>query len=164
MELCIQLAIIFVGKQLLQNTLMEIIIPRTKKFIKKCLGKDDKTDKKKLPWEKDYLLEELGQEGLFREYLEMSMCFAFFVVMTIALIFCLEFSPFWFLDFKINTNIFHIDDYCTSNIYQTRIIFIIMLLKMSLNVEYFYLLLQKYITTLCNFFLNKLYNFELVDV
>ena len=33
-ELVIQLAIIFLGKQLLQNTLMEILLPRMRKQLK----------------------------------------------------------------------------------------------------------------------------------
>lgn len=73
-ELVIQLAIIFLGKQLLQNTLMEILLPRIRKRIKLCFAGGDQAEvKKKLqPWDKDYILEELGARGLFHEYLEMS--------------------------------------------------------------------------------------------
>ena len=72
-ELVIQLAIIFLGKQLLQNTLMEILLPRMRKQLRRWCGGDSDAVKKKLkPWEKDYILEELGPRGLFHEYLEMS--------------------------------------------------------------------------------------------
>ena len=75
-ELVIQLAIIFLGKQLLQNTLMEILLPRMRKQLKLWCGgeKDEHAMKKLKPWEKDYILEELGPRGLFHEYLEMSKC------------------------------------------------------------------------------------------
>ena len=73
-ELVIQLAIIFVGKQLLQNTLMEILLPRIMRKIRLCFGEEiDKAARKKLmPWEKDYILDVLGPRGLYNEYLEMS--------------------------------------------------------------------------------------------
>ena len=76
MELVIQRAIIFLGKQLLQNTLVEILMPRIKKRLKICFGgeKDKEAVRNLKPWEKDYILEELGSRGLFHEYLEMSEC------------------------------------------------------------------------------------------
>ena len=73
-ELVIQLAIIFIGKQLLQNTLVEILLPRIRQRLKICFGsdKDEEAVRNLKPWEKDYILEELGSRGLFHEYLEMS--------------------------------------------------------------------------------------------
>ena len=55
---------------------MEILIPRIRKRIKLCFEPEvDKAAAKKLmPWEKDYILQELGSSGLFHEYLEMSKC------------------------------------------------------------------------------------------
>jgi len=83
-ELAIQLAIIFVGKQLIQNNLMEIVIPRVTKFLKKCfMGKDSKK-KNRAPWEKDYILIELGSRGLFNEYLEMLLQFGFVTIFVAA--------------------------------------------------------------------------------
>lgn len=79
-ELCIQLAIIFVGKQLIQNTLIEIYLPRIKKWIKKkCFTSSESLHllQKFKPWEKDYILEEMGSMGLFNEYLEMMIQFGF---------------------------------------------------------------------------------------
>lgn len=41
-------------------------------MIKNWLSKEDKeVRRQRKPWEKDYLLEELGQHGLFYEYLEI---------------------------------------------------------------------------------------------
>lgn len=78
MELCIQLAIIFVGKQLIQNNLMEILLPRIKQWLRKKFYPEPIVDKSILkPWEKDFMLEELGQYGLFSEYLEILIQFGF---------------------------------------------------------------------------------------
>lgn len=76
-ELCIQLAIIFVGKQLIQNNLMEIFIPRIKRGFSALCRKQTETERLKHPWEKDFKLEEMGPIGLFNEYLEMMVQFGF---------------------------------------------------------------------------------------
>lgn len=83
-ELAIQLAIIFVGKQLIQNNVMEIIVPRITKKIRKCLAKDNKHSKNRKPWEKDFILFELGSRGLFNEYLEMLLQFGFVTIFVAA--------------------------------------------------------------------------------
>ncbi|ESO12408.1 hypothetical protein HELRODRAFT_62245, partial [Helobdella robusta] len=78
-ELCIQLAIIFVGKQLIQNNLVEIVLPfvsRIKRAIRMCLRNKNKKLILK-PWEKDFNLEEMGSLGLLQEYLEMMIQFGF---------------------------------------------------------------------------------------
>ncbi|XP_019399761.1 PREDICTED: anoctamin-2 [Crocodylus porosus] len=82
MELCIQLSIIMLGKQLIQNNLFEIGIPKLKKLFRKL--KDDRTEPKqhdanhsKQPqqWELDYSLEPFT--GLTPEYMEMIIQFGF---------------------------------------------------------------------------------------
>ena len=42
-----------------------------------CCGGGDMEEEAKaklMPWEKDYILEELGSRGLFNEYLELCKC------------------------------------------------------------------------------------------
>uniref|UniRef100_A0A8C8S1C8 Anoctamin n=1 Tax=Pelusios castaneus TaxID=367368 RepID=A0A8C8S1C8_9SAUR len=82
MELCIQLSIIMLGKQLIQNNLFEIGIPKLKKLFRKL--KDKQTEKKesdsnhsKNPqqWDLDYNLEPFT--GLTPEYMEMIIQFGF---------------------------------------------------------------------------------------
>uniref|UniRef100_A0A8C3SNI9 Anoctamin n=1 Tax=Chelydra serpentina TaxID=8475 RepID=A0A8C3SNI9_CHESE len=82
MELCIQLSIIMLGKQLIQNNLFEIGIPKLKKLFRKL--KDERTEKKesdsnhsKHPqqWDLDYMLEPFT--GLTPEYMEMIIQFGF---------------------------------------------------------------------------------------
>uniref|UniRef100_A0A8C3FLD3 Anoctamin n=1 Tax=Chrysemys picta bellii TaxID=8478 RepID=A0A8C3FLD3_CHRPI len=82
MELCIQLSIIMLGKQLIQNNLFEIGIPYLKKLFRKL--KDERTEKKendsnhsKHPqqWDLDYMLEPFT--GLTPEYMEMIIQFGF---------------------------------------------------------------------------------------
>ncbi|XP_078409663.1 anoctamin-1-like isoform X2 [Cetorhinus maximus] len=83
MELCIQLSIIMLGKQLIQNNLFEIGIPRMKKLFRKL--KDERAEPKesinsgatKQPqqWELDYNLEPFT--GLTPEYMEMIVQFGF---------------------------------------------------------------------------------------
>uniref|UniRef100_A0A803XLL9 Anoctamin n=2 Tax=Meleagris gallopavo TaxID=9103 RepID=A0A803XLL9_MELGA len=65
MELCIQLSIIMLGKQLIQNNLFEIGIPKMKKFIRYM----------KLKRRLDYNLEPFS--GLTPEYMEMIIQFGF---------------------------------------------------------------------------------------
>ncbi|XP_009945468.1 PREDICTED: anoctamin-2-like, partial [Leptosomus discolor] len=76
MELCIQLSIIMLGKQLIQNNLFEIGIPKLKKLFRKL--KDERTEPKEMDtnqskdpqqWDLDYILEPFT--GLTPEYMEM---------------------------------------------------------------------------------------------
>nr|XP_058924176.1 anoctamin-1 isoform X8 [Kogia breviceps] len=81
MELCIQLSIIMLGKQLIQNNLFEIGIPKMKKFIRYLRLKHqspsdhDQYVKKKQRYEVDYTLEPFA--GLTPEYMEMIIQFGF---------------------------------------------------------------------------------------
>uniref|UniRef100_A0A8D2QIM5 Anoctamin n=1 Tax=Zonotrichia albicollis TaxID=44394 RepID=A0A8D2QIM5_ZONAL len=82
MELCIQLSIIMLGKQLIQNNLFEIGIPKLKKLFRKL--KDERTEVKEMDtnqskdpqqWDLDYILEPFT--GLTPEYMEMIIQFGF---------------------------------------------------------------------------------------
>ncbi|NXX19552.1 ANO2 protein, partial [Podargus strigoides] len=82
MELCIQLSIIMLGKQLIQNNLFEIGIPKLKKLFRKL--KDERTEPKEMDtnqskdpqqWDLDYTLEPFT--GLTPEYMEMIIQFGF---------------------------------------------------------------------------------------
>ncbi|XP_010003229.1 PREDICTED: anoctamin-2 [Chaetura pelagica] len=82
MELCIQLSIIMLGKQLIQNNLFEIGIPKLKKLFRKL--KDERTESKEMDtnqsknpqqWDLDYILEPFT--GLTPEYMEMIIQFGF---------------------------------------------------------------------------------------
>ncbi|XP_039236106.1 anoctamin-2 [Pipra filicauda] len=82
MELCIQLSIIMLGKQLIQNNLFEIGIPKLKKLFRKL--KDERTEPKEVDtnqskdpqqWDLDYTLEPFT--GLTPEYMEMIIQFGF---------------------------------------------------------------------------------------
>uniref|UniRef100_A0A8C3L1C1 Anoctamin n=1 Tax=Chrysolophus pictus TaxID=9089 RepID=A0A8C3L1C1_CHRPC len=81
MELCIQLSIIMLGKQLIQNNLFEIGIPKMKKFIRYMKLKrrrsldHEEHMKKKQRYEVDYNLEPFS--GLTPEYMEMIIQFGF---------------------------------------------------------------------------------------
>ncbi|NXS53213.1 ANO1 protein, partial [Brachypteracias leptosomus] len=81
MELCIQLSIIMLGKQLIQNNLFEIGIPKMKKFIRYMKLKrrrsldHEEHMKKKQRYEVDYNLEPFA--GLTPEYMEMIIQFGF---------------------------------------------------------------------------------------
>ncbi|BFZ24946.1 hypothetical protein BsWGS_27984 [Bradybaena similaris] len=80
-ELCIQLAIIMVGQQLIQNNLMEVMLPKIIHFIKLKLRASREEQKPTVePWEKDYLLESAREMSLFYEYLEMVMQFGFLTI------------------------------------------------------------------------------------
>ena len=72
-ELCIQLAIIMIGKQVFNNFL-EILSPKMwnwwrKRNYKAAIKDHDRLD---TSWEQDYQLQDPGKMGLFDEYLEMS--------------------------------------------------------------------------------------------
>uniref|UniRef100_A0A8C8SQX1 Anoctamin n=1 Tax=Pelusios castaneus TaxID=367368 RepID=A0A8C8SQX1_9SAUR len=81
MELCIQLSIIMLGKQLIQNNLFEIGIPKMKKLIRYLKLKRQRSldheehMKKKQRYEVDYNLEPFA--GLTPEYMEMIIQFGF---------------------------------------------------------------------------------------
>ncbi|XP_040606576.1 anoctamin-1 isoform X4 [Mesocricetus auratus] len=81
MELCIQLSIIMLGKQLIQNNLFEIGIPKMKKFIRYLkLRRQSPSDreeyvKRKQRYEVDFNLEPFA--GLTPEYMEMIIQFGF---------------------------------------------------------------------------------------
>jgi len=84
-ELCIQLAIIMVGKQLIQSFIIEYYLPRLIKLIKKWYYKIEKETKKNwTPWEKDFIKEEMGPQGVFHEYLEMLIQFGFITIFVAA--------------------------------------------------------------------------------
>lgn len=76
LELCIQLAIIMIGKQA-TNTVLEMLFPLFYKWlntlkVKTGLQKDQKAVKgHQKQWVKDFKLVEWGSMSLFPEYLEM---------------------------------------------------------------------------------------------
>ncbi|XP_039625909.1 anoctamin-2b [Polypterus senegalus] len=82
MELCIQLSIIMLGKQLIQNNLFEIGIPKIEKLYRKLKDKDTEQEESnsqqnRAPkqWDLDYSLEPFT--GLAPEYMEMIIQFGF---------------------------------------------------------------------------------------
>ncbi|KAM4819820.1 anoctamin-2 [Thomomys bottae] len=81
MELCIQLSIIMLGKQLIQNNIFEIGVPKLKKLFRKLKdetdgGEADPTrSKQPHQWGLDYSLE--PYTGLTPEYMEMIIQFGF---------------------------------------------------------------------------------------
>ncbi|XP_034541039.1 anoctamin-1-like [Notolabrus celidotus] len=80
MELCIQLSITMLGKQLIQNNLFEIGIPKLKKLIRYIQSKqgafqEEERQKKLQRYEKDHFLEPFA--GLTPEYMEMIIQFGF---------------------------------------------------------------------------------------
>ncbi|XP_047120031.1 anoctamin-1-like isoform X1 [Schistocerca piceifrons] len=89
MELCIQLAIIMVGKQAM-NSILEMVIPLLQKWYNTFklltgLGKED--DAKAVSstrWAQDYRLLDWGPRGLFPEYLEMVLQYGFVTIFVAA--------------------------------------------------------------------------------
>uniref|UniRef100_A0A7N6FI08 Anoctamin n=1 Tax=Anabas testudineus TaxID=64144 RepID=A0A7N6FI08_ANATE len=80
MELCIQLSITMLGKQLIQNNLFEIGVPKLKKLIryirsKQGAYKEEERQKKLQRYETDHFLEPFA--GLTPEYMEMIIQFGF---------------------------------------------------------------------------------------
>nr|XP_043892366.1 anoctamin-1-like isoform X2 [Solea senegalensis] len=80
MELCIQLSITMLGKQLIQNNLFEIGVPKLKKLIRYIRSKqggfqEEERKKKLLRYETDHFLEPFA--GLTPEYMEMIIQFGF---------------------------------------------------------------------------------------
>ncbi|XP_008285218.1 anoctamin-2, partial [Stegastes partitus] len=79
-ELCIQLSIIMLGKQLIQNNIFEIGIPKLKKLVRALKEKESaQTEKEEerppQQWNLDYALAPF--EGLTPEYMEMIIQFGF---------------------------------------------------------------------------------------
>ncbi|KAF7694003.1 hypothetical protein HF521_007756 [Silurus meridionalis] len=81
-ELCIQLSIIMLGKQLIQNNVFEIGIPKLKKLFRSLKEKKrapevhvEETGRNLRQWHLDYDLEPF--EGLTPEYMEMIIQFGF---------------------------------------------------------------------------------------
>ncbi|KAG1927631.1 anoctamin-1 [Pimephales promelas] len=80
MELCIQLSITMLGKQLIQNNLFEIGVPKLKKLIRYIKSKrrsfqEEEYEKKLQRYETDHFLEPFA--GLTPEYMEMIIQFGF---------------------------------------------------------------------------------------
>ncbi|XP_066864690.1 anoctamin-2 isoform X2 [Kogia breviceps] len=81
MELCIQLGIIMLGKQLIQNNIFEIAVPKLKKLFRKMKDEtepgeaDSACSKQPGQWDLDYSLE--PYTGLTPEYMEMIIQFGF---------------------------------------------------------------------------------------
>uniref|UniRef100_A0A8C6MDR3 Anoctamin n=1 Tax=Nothobranchius furzeri TaxID=105023 RepID=A0A8C6MDR3_NOTFU len=86
-ELCIQLSMIMLGKQLIQNNVFEILIPKLKKMYrtiqeekgKKLAAEDEENEKEekrqKQQFDKDFTLEPF--EGVSPEYMEMIIQYGF---------------------------------------------------------------------------------------
>ncbi|KAM6960603.1 anoctamin-1 [Aplochiton taeniatus] len=81
-ELCIQLSMIMLGKQLIQNNVFEIVIPKLKKMYRTMQEKGKKEDedeeeekRPKQQFNKDHALEPF--EGLSPEYMEMIIQYGF---------------------------------------------------------------------------------------
>ncbi|KAJ4430987.1 hypothetical protein ANN_19580, partial [Periplaneta americana] len=78
-ELAQQLAVIMIGKQIINNA-QEILVPKIKAWWQKKQVKLSK--KHKTRWEEDYQL--INSEGLFQEYLEMVLQFGFITIFVAA--------------------------------------------------------------------------------
>ncbi|XP_052439146.1 anoctamin-1 isoform X2 [Carassius gibelio] len=80
-ELCIQLSIIMLGKQLIQNNIFEIGIPKLKKLCRTLKDKEREPEEiveqpgRRQQWHLDYDLEPF--DGLTPEYMEMIIQFGF---------------------------------------------------------------------------------------
>ncbi|XP_060569747.1 anoctamin-7-like [Ruditapes philippinarum] len=79
-ELAQQLAVIMIGKQMINNA-QEVILPKLKAFWHRMKLKTDKS-RMKARWEADYEL--IPNEGLFEEYLEMVLQFGFITIFVAA--------------------------------------------------------------------------------
>jgi len=85
MELCIQMAIIFVGKQFMMS-IVEYHLPKLWKLYNSlAFGKSFGSDKNSFPqWVRDFYLAEWGSDGLFWEYLEMVIQYGFVTIFVAA--------------------------------------------------------------------------------
>ncbi|KAL3882735.1 hypothetical protein ACJMK2_029046 [Sinanodonta woodiana] len=83
-ELCIQMAIIMVGKQAYGN-FKEILLPKIMVWFRSRSAKNDKSDLTVYTrWEQDFNLSEMPQLGLFDEYLEMVIQYGFVTIFVAA--------------------------------------------------------------------------------
>lgn len=83
-ELCIQLAVVMVGKQAFNN-FKEIILPKLMVWFKsRSVKKDLDEDKVYSRWEQDYNLADIPNLGLFDEYLEMVIQYGFVTIFVAA--------------------------------------------------------------------------------
>ncbi|BFZ09443.1 hypothetical protein BsWGS_12480 [Bradybaena similaris] len=84
-ELCIQLAIIMVGKQTFNNV-KELLLPKVMNWFKsrKVKELEEKKKEKVATWEKDYIMESMPSLGLFDEYLEMVIQYGFVTIFVAA--------------------------------------------------------------------------------
>ncbi|XP_014210857.1 anoctamin-5 [Copidosoma floridanum] len=91
LELCIQLSIIMIGKQII-NSIFEMLLPLFYKWmntIRVSFKKSDDTperrwSRKHLQWVRDYKLVEWGARSLFPEYLEMILQYGFVTIFVAA--------------------------------------------------------------------------------
>ncbi|XP_014664838.1 PREDICTED: anoctamin-1-like isoform X2 [Priapulus caudatus] len=84
-ELCIQLAIIMLGKQFIMNNSIEIALPRIMRFVRRIMFKGDVDDEaRQKQWVRDFRLIDMGPNGLFPEYLELLLQFGFLTVFVAA--------------------------------------------------------------------------------
>lgn len=86
-ELCIQLAIIMIGKQAM-NTVLEMIQPRIFKYynslrVRLSRRKSTGVDKDAQRWMRDLKLVEWGPQSLFNEYLEMVLQYGFCTIFVV---------------------------------------------------------------------------------
>lgn len=88
-ELCIQLAIIMIGKQAM-NTILEMILPRFFKYYNTISirlskrRKQSEVQKDGQRWLRDLKLVEWGPQSLFNEYLEMVLQYGFVTIFVAA--------------------------------------------------------------------------------
>ncbi|XP_062511484.1 anoctamin-7-like [Corticium candelabrum] len=84
-ELTQQLAIVMVGKQVVNN-FVELLLPKLKAWWRRRDTKDEDPDDDKCVqrWEEDYDLADLNQYGLFAEYLEMVIQYGFITLFVAA--------------------------------------------------------------------------------
>ncbi|CAG2118177.1 unnamed protein product, partial [Medioppia subpectinata] len=81
MELTQQLAIIMIGKQVINNA-REMIWPRIQSWMHRKRTMIDHRNRRYTSWERDYRL--IPYEGLFEEYLEMILQFGFITIFVAA--------------------------------------------------------------------------------
>ncbi|XP_075154721.1 anoctamin-2-like isoform X2 [Haematobia irritans] len=84
MELCLQLVIIMIGKQVV-NGIVEITVPLLKKRLKKkCTSKNKQKLQIHNQWTKDYHLQPWSSSLMFAEYLEMVIQYGFVTLFGLA--------------------------------------------------------------------------------
>ncbi|XP_033740659.1 anoctamin-4-like isoform X4 [Pecten maximus] len=83
-ELCIQLAVVMIGKQAFNN-FKEIILPKMMVWFKsRSVKKDPNEEKVYSRWEQDFNLADMPNLGLFDEYLEMVIQYGFVTIFVAA--------------------------------------------------------------------------------